>query len=141
MKGRVCDPTLTRFLTPDPLITRPTHSQSWNPYSYVNNSPLNRTDPTGYMPCGPRPPYQTAAEGCTNLRGKGINNKGAQAQGAWLGIGSSTWMGSNTSKLWEEANTRTAISDSQRTLYPLDTENPYGIDAAIEAAVQREAED
>jgi RHS repeat-associated protein len=51
MKGRVYDPRTARFLTPDPLVTNPTDSQSWNPYSYVNNSPLNHTDPTGHYPC------------------------------------------------------------------------------------------
>ena len=48
MNGRVYDATLKRFLTPDPLISLPTFGQSWNPYSYVINSPLNFTDPTGY---------------------------------------------------------------------------------------------
>jgi RHS repeat-associated protein len=112
MKGRVYDPALKRFLTPDPVVADIGDSQSWNPYSYVNNSPLNRTDPTGSVPCGPRPPFQTAPEDCTNMSGNGVNNGGAAAQTAWLGIGSSSWMGSDTSKLWAEANKRAAVSDS-----------------------------
>ncbi|MCX5231441.1 RHS repeat-associated core domain-containing protein [Streptomyces sp. NBC_00233] len=51
MKGRVYDPAIKRFLTPDPLVSDPTDTQSWNHYSYVRNSPLNRTDPTGYEDC------------------------------------------------------------------------------------------
>ncbi|MEO7594938.1 MAG: RHS repeat-associated core domain-containing protein, partial [Byssovorax sp.] len=48
MKGRIYDPRLARFLTTDPLVSYPTFSQSWNPYSYVMNSPLKYTDPTGF---------------------------------------------------------------------------------------------
>ncbi len=48
MNGRVYDPELGRFLSPDPLVTSPTNSQSWNRYSYVFNSPLSFTDPSGY---------------------------------------------------------------------------------------------
>src|SRR5262249_28343777 len=62
MKGRLFDPALKRFLTPDPIVAFPGFGQSWNPYSYVLNSPLNFVDPTGLQPkqcptfddaCGP----------------------------------------------------------------------------------------
>jgi RHS repeat-associated protein len=49
MKGRVYDPVLQRFLTGDPVVGNALSSQSWNSYSYVLNSPLNYTDPTGYI--------------------------------------------------------------------------------------------
>jgi len=48
MNGRVYDPILGRFLTPDPLVQAPTLSQSWNRYSYVWNNPLRNADPSGY---------------------------------------------------------------------------------------------
>ncbi|WP_444942015.1 RHS repeat-associated core domain-containing protein [Microbulbifer sp. ZKSA004] len=48
MNGRIYDPTLGRFLSPDPIVQQPTYSQSWNRYSYVFNSPLSFTDPSGY---------------------------------------------------------------------------------------------
>lgn len=48
MQGRMYDPNISRFLTPDPIIQAPTFSQSWNRYAYVFNNPLNFTDPTGY---------------------------------------------------------------------------------------------
>ncbi|WP_444946838.1 RHS repeat-associated core domain-containing protein [Microbulbifer sp. VTAC004] len=48
MNGRIYDPTLGRFLSPDPLVQAPTYSQSWNRYSYVFNNPLSFTDPSGY---------------------------------------------------------------------------------------------
>lgn len=47
MNGRVYDPIVSRFLTPDPYIQDPTNSQSFNRYSYVWNNPLRYTDPTG----------------------------------------------------------------------------------------------
>ncbi|AQZ62938.1 Rhs family protein [[Actinomadura] parvosata subsp. kistnae] len=49
MKGRIYDPAARRFLTPDP-IQESVSSQSRNRYSYVENNPVTRTDPTGYLP-------------------------------------------------------------------------------------------
>jgi hypothetical protein len=48
MNGRVYDPLLARFGTPDPMTEDPFSTQGWNRYSYVGNSPLNFTDPSGY---------------------------------------------------------------------------------------------
>ncbi|MCL4779412.1 MAG: RHS repeat-associated core domain-containing protein [Gammaproteobacteria bacterium] len=47
MRGRVYDPTLGRFLSPDPLLDRLNMPQSLNAYSYVANNPLSYTDPSG----------------------------------------------------------------------------------------------
>ena len=49
MNGRAYDPNLGRFLSVDPFIQAPTNSQSMNSYSYLMNSPLAGTDPTGYV--------------------------------------------------------------------------------------------
>ncbi|MGL6162285.1 RHS repeat-associated core domain-containing protein, partial [Microbulbifer sp.] len=49
MNGRVYDPTLGRFLSPDPIVQAPTYSQSWNRYTYVFNSPMTFTDPSGFV--------------------------------------------------------------------------------------------
>ena len=38
MNGRVYDPRLGRFLSPDPIVGDPTSSQSWNLYSYVRTT-------------------------------------------------------------------------------------------------------
>ena len=48
LNGRVYDATLGRFITADPYIQFPDASQSYNRYSYLFNSPLSGTDPTGY---------------------------------------------------------------------------------------------
>ena len=45
--GRVYDPTLGRFLSPDPLVGNPGSAQAWNGYSYVSNSPMSFVDPSG----------------------------------------------------------------------------------------------
>jgi RHS repeat-associated protein len=47
MNGRVYDPLVSRFLSPDPYIQAPDYSQSFNRYSYVFNNPLKYTDPSG----------------------------------------------------------------------------------------------
>ena len=48
MNGKVYDPLLARFGTADPMTESPFSTQGWNRYSYVGNSPLNFTDPSGY---------------------------------------------------------------------------------------------
>ena len=63
MGGRVYDPRLGRFLSPDPIISEPWSGQGWNLYSYVGNSPVSRTDPTGLC--------FTAGPHCPGARGGG----------------------------------------------------------------------
>jgi RHS repeat-associated protein len=53
LQGRLYDPVLGRFLSPDPIVGRPASSESWNAYSYVRNNPLNLVDPSGFDPCPP----------------------------------------------------------------------------------------
>ncbi len=48
MQGRLYDPVLGRFLSPDPIVLNPTNSQNWNKYSYVLNNSTKYTDPSGY---------------------------------------------------------------------------------------------
>jgi len=48
MNGRVYDPALGRFLSPDPDLQSAADLQDYNRYSYVLNNPLRYTDPTGY---------------------------------------------------------------------------------------------
>ena len=48
MNGRVYDPVVGRFLSPDPLVQYPESTQGLNRYTYVSNNPLSLIDPTGY---------------------------------------------------------------------------------------------
>ena len=49
MNGRVYDPSLARFISADPHIQSPGHSQSYNRYAYVINNPNKYNDPSGYF--------------------------------------------------------------------------------------------
>lgn len=48
MNGRIYDPVLARFLSPDPIIQAQADLQNYNRYTYVFNNPLSYTDPNGY---------------------------------------------------------------------------------------------
>ena len=47
MNGRVYDPILGRFLSPDPYVQAPGYSQSYNRYMYAFGNPMLFTDPDG----------------------------------------------------------------------------------------------
>jgi hypothetical protein len=49
MGGRIYDPMIGRFLTPDPFVQFPFNGQSLNRYSYALNNPLRYTDPSGFI--------------------------------------------------------------------------------------------
>ncbi|MBO5537757.1 MAG: hypothetical protein J5971_01725 [Prevotella sp.] len=49
MNGRVYDPLLGRFLSPDPYVQDPLNPQCYNRYAYCMNNPVNYTDPSGYL--------------------------------------------------------------------------------------------
>jgi uncharacterized protein RhaS with RHS repeats len=49
MKGRLYDPRMGRFITPDPFVTDPFSAQGLNRYAYVQNNPLSYVDPTGFQ--------------------------------------------------------------------------------------------
>lgn len=48
MRGRIYDPALRRFVSPDPAVRDIKASQTFNRYSYVANNPTARIDPTGF---------------------------------------------------------------------------------------------
>jgi len=53
MNGRVYDPMLARFLSPDPYVQAPDYTQGFNRYSYCYNNPFKYTDPSGELQIGP----------------------------------------------------------------------------------------
>jgi RHS repeat-associated protein len=50
MNGRLYDPLLARFISPDPILADPSDPQDHNRYSYARNNPGSWTDPTGLWP-------------------------------------------------------------------------------------------
>jgi len=47
--ARYYNPSLGRFIQPDPIVKNVYDSQSLNPYSYCRNNPLRIADPTGML--------------------------------------------------------------------------------------------
>lgn len=47
MNGRMYDPVLGRFISPDPFVQAPEHSQNLNRYTYCLNNPLTYKDESG----------------------------------------------------------------------------------------------
>src|SRR5690606_22638018 len=73
MNGRVYDPVVGRFLSPDSFVQFPAFSQNSNRYSYVDNKPTSFTDPTGHFQ------ELSGVEGGTNEDGYG----GSGGSGSW----------------------------------------------------------
>ncbi|MDR1345241.1 MAG: RHS repeat-associated core domain-containing protein, partial [Bacteroidales bacterium] len=47
MNGRLYDPVIARFFSPDPFVQMPGFTQNYNRYSYALNNPLIYKDPSG----------------------------------------------------------------------------------------------
>ena len=77
MRGRIYDPRLGRFLTPDPYVTEPLDPQGLNRYAYVQNNPLTFTDPTGFQCSG----YGSNESGCWDIGSQASAQASQQAAG------------------------------------------------------------
>ena len=90
MNGRVYDPKLGRFLSPDPVLQDASNTQNMNRYSYVWNNPLKYVDPSGY--------YNQAAVASDN---GGEEGGGSSGSTNWYGtVGSSGRMGWNLGTIY-----------------------------------------
>jgi len=50
MNGRLYDPVIGRFFSPDKYVANSTFTQDYNRYTYARNNPLMYTDPSGELP-------------------------------------------------------------------------------------------
>ncbi len=50
MNGRVQDTVSGTFLSPDPFVSEPGNTQSWNRYAYTYHNPMSYVDPSGFIP-------------------------------------------------------------------------------------------
>jgi RHS repeat-associated protein len=90
MGGRLYDARARRFLSADPVISAPNRGQAWNPYSYVGNTVLNVTDPTGFRWSG--------EWSCLNVPGGCLEGSGSSGGGGTGGGGSSGGGSTETSE-------------------------------------------
>ena len=82
MNGRLYDPQLGRFLSPDPVVAAPGSGQSWNSYSFVSNSPLSFVDPGGQFQAGVgcNVGYVMCMNGGDNTSGRGGGGSGRSTE-------------------------------------------------------------
>ena len=52
MNGRLYDPVIGRFFSPDKYVANSSFTQDFNRYSYARNNPLHYTDPSGHKITG-----------------------------------------------------------------------------------------
>ena len=87
MNGRVYDPAIGRFLSPDPIVADASFSQGWNAYSYALNSPLSYSDPSGLTLVGGCPPSLCSGGGFGGRGGFGPGSVPATSGHATVGVG------------------------------------------------------
>lgn len=104
MDGRMYDPVIGRFLSPDPYVQMPDFTQSLNRYAYCINNPLSLTDPTGYSWIGDTFAALVGIAVGIETGGLASGIYGAIVGGA-LGGASASLMGSvlNGANLWQTA--------------------------------------
>ena len=81
MNGRLYDPVIARFFSPDNYVQSPGFTQSFNRYSYCMNNPLQYVDPSGEFAWIPI--VVGAVMGM--MQGSMIASQNANSAGEWVG--------------------------------------------------------
>ena len=132
MNGRLYDPLLGRFLSPDPIVANPGHGQQWNLYSYAMNSPLSYIDPSGLSWCDPAQQSWCNGVGVPGSgRGGGYGTRTVSGWGTYVTFGIyhqivRIWRSSSSFNSWDDGGYDGGWSDDvfwedvQRTvIYPI----------------------
>lgn len=91
LNGRVYDPSLGRFTSPDPSVSEPDDLQSFNRFSYAMNRPMTFVDPTGYDVVRPTSSLVGVPDNCSD-RPRICN--------IWLGHGAETIISPAVANAW-----------------------------------------
>ncbi len=76
--ARYSNPAAGRFIQPDSVVSNPYNPMSWDRYAYVNNNPINFSDPTGHNAC------EGSFYGCSKDRANTSNvNPGSLVYWKW----------------------------------------------------------
>lgn len=136
MNGRIFDPEIGRFLSPDPIIQDPQNLLNYNRYSYCLNNPLKYTDPSGYE----RRPYSYENDFSSNYVESWESYVQYSAQGDWMfaksmeakgytyeknEYGIKKWVPNNTS-----AWTKVSLGPGKPDIIVIMQTNPYDINGA-----------
>ena len=92
MNGRVYDPYMSTFLSPDNYIQCPDNSQNFNKYAYCLNNPLKYTDPSGELFALDDILIAAAVGAVINVTMNGINNS-MSGQDFFDGSGKAAFVG------------------------------------------------
>jgi RHS repeat-associated protein len=112
MNGRMYDPLVGQFLSPDIFVQSPGFTQSFNRFSYCLNNPLKYSDPSGYIikkPEKPLDPPLNYTVGSQFLPGMRVTTSANALDNAFYsshipiqnGYGSITWVNPNTIESWQ----------------------------------------
>ncbi|MBQ8705856.1 MAG: VCBS repeat-containing protein [Paludibacteraceae bacterium] len=121
MNGRLYDPMLGRFLSPDNYVQMPDFSQSFNRYSYCVNNPLKYQDPDGEW-FGIDDLLVSAVSFVVGYVSNGIStgNWGWSSVQSGLNTALSSWIGYNTAGVSNMGNyiAQTSINTVVNTFVP-----------------------
>lgn len=96
MNGRLYDPKLHRFLSPDNNLQDPTNSQNFNRYGYVLNDPVNMIDPSG------EDGIENGDEGITDGQQIGIGALIASGIAFFADPDNAAWFRRNADSVWKD---------------------------------------
>ncbi|MBI4815751.1 MAG: VCBS repeat-containing protein [Deltaproteobacteria bacterium] len=111
MRGRMYDPEVGRFISPDPYVWNIASSQSLSRYAYVENNPITVTDPSGFGPTvGIRGCFVPSGDG---LGAGGVGGVGSVGVGSVISIGKG---GENLDESWPAHGDQTFKAPNERSV-------------------------